>query len=223
MGQYIAFVDSDDWMEKKCLEENLLIAEIANADIVISDFFIDNKDNVIRKQQRYNGDLVSDIFSGNVFGALWNKFLRADVVRRSGVSFSHNLNFCEDLTFLCELTIKTGDMQIVMNPHTYYHYCVNPQSLTNKTTLQRVKSEERYVEVITRILPQQTAGSFQSNRLSIAWGYLKLGVLPFEEYKQRISKVALDRDGIGTIKRLLLRLSANALGYAVIKRLFLKV
>lgn len=219
VGQYIAFVDSDDWIEEKCLEENLLIAENTHADVIISDFFIEYKDNEIRKQQRYNGDLMNDIFSDNVNGALWNKFLKADVIHRSGLSFRHDLNFCEDVTFLCELTIKTGGMQIVTNPQAYYHYCVNPQSLTTKTTWERVKSQERYVEVITKILPQQPTSSFQSHYLSIAWGYLKLGVLSFEDYKQRISKVALNRDEIGTIKRFLLRLSSNAFGYAVLKRL----
>lgn len=221
VGQYIAFVDSDDWIEKKCLEDNLLIAENTHADMVISDFFIDNKDNEMKKQQWYNGDLVNDIFSDNIVGSLWNKFLKADVIRRSGVSFTYNLNFCEDVTFLCELTIKTGDMRIVTNPQAYYHYCVTPQSLTTKTTWERVKSQERYVEMITKILPQQPASTFQSHYLSIAWGYLKLGVLSFEDYKQRINKVALDRDEIGTIKRFLLRLSSNALGYAVLKRLFI--
>ena len=217
-GKYIQFVDSDDWIEKKCLEESIRIAEKTNADIVVSDFFINNNANEIRTRQEYTGNLIEDFFSGRIFGALWNKLIKAEFIKKSGVSFCHELSFCEDLTFLCELAIHTT-IKVVMNPSAYYHYCVNTNSLTKKTSKIKLENEERYIEVMTRILPRQEKVSFQSNYQSIAWGYLKLGLLSFKEYKQKALKVSLKDKNLSLGKRTVLFFSRTYLGYAIMTKL----
>lgn len=223
-GKFLQFIDSDDYIEKNCLEENLRIAETTNADIVISDFFVDGKDVQQRwRRQEYRGDLIDDFFSGRIFGALWNKLIRIELIRRSGVSFCHGLNFCEDLTFLCELTISTRNMRIEMNPTAYYHYCANANSLTAKVTKSKLENEEKYIDVMTNVLQQRGKNIyFQSNYLSIAWGYLKLGCIPFNEYKRKLSKVSLCGNNVSLSKKLVLTFSGYSIGYAIIKRLFRK-
>lgn len=218
-GIFIQFIDSDDWIEKNCLEESIRIAENKDADIVINDFFINNNDTVIRKRQEYSGNLIEDFFAGRIFGALWNKLIKVELVKKSGVSFSHGLSFCEDLTFLCELAINKKSIRIAMNPEAYYHYCVNTNSLTKKTTENKLKNEEQYVEVMARILPWKEKSCFQSNYLSIAWGYLKLGLLSFNEYKQKVSKVSLKDNNVYLGKRIILFISRTYIGYTLITKL----
>lgn len=219
-GEYLQFVDSDDWIEKTCLEENLRIAQDSNADIVISNFFVDNKDGQQCKRQVYRGDLIEDFFSGRIFGALWNKLIRTESIRKSDVSFCHDLSFCEDLTFLCELVISTPTLRISMNPSAYYHYCVNANSLTKRATKSKLENEEKYIEIMSGVLKQRgKTVFFQSNYLSIAWGYLKLGILPFIEYKLKLSKVSLQNNNVSLIKRIVLSVSGNRIGYAIITRL----
>lgn len=222
-GKYLQFIDSDDYIEENCLEENLRIAKTTNADIVISDFFVDGKDGQQCRRQEYRGDLIGDFFSGRIFGALWNKLIRTELIRKSGVSFCHGLSFCEDLTFLCELATNTQNMRIEMNPSAYYHYCVNANSLTTKVTKSKLENEERYIGVMTKVLQQRGKNVFfQSNYLSIAWGYLKLGILPFDEYKQKLSKVSLHGNGVSLGKKIALTFSGYSIGYAIITRLLRK-
>lgn len=223
-GKYLQFIDSDDYIEKNCLEENILMAEATNADIVISDFFVDGKDGQRRRRrQEYRGDLLDDFFSGRIFGALWNKLIRTELIRRSGVSFCHGLNFCEDLTFLCELAISTRSICVEMNHSAYYHYCVNTNSLTTKVTKSKLENEERYIGVMAKVLQQRGKEVyFQSNYVSIAWGYLKLGFLPFREYKKKLSKVSLHKKNISRFKRMVLLVSGSHIGYAIITRLLRK-
>ena len=74
---------------------------------------------------------------------------------------------------------------------------------------------------MTRILPWKEKVCFQSNYLSIAWGYLKLGLLSFNEYKQKISKVSLkDNNDIYIGKRIILFISRTYIGYTLITKLF---
>ena len=199
-GNFIQFVDSDDWIEKTCLEDNLSLAEKSNADIIINDYYIDVKDKSILRCQKYNGNLIEDIFNGNVFGALWNKFFRADTIKSSGVGFIHNLSFCEDIVFLCELLNSAPNLNIVVNVKAYYHYQSNSASLTRRCTLRSVQSEEKYINV--------------------KWGYLKLGCLTFSEYKRLYPEICISNLKINLLKRMILTLSNNIVCYKLIRLIF---
>ena len=123
-GKYIQFIDSDDWIEQDCFEKLFLIAEDKNADIVISDFYVNSKNNVKIVRQRYTGNLIEDLFTGCVFGGL--------------CAFNHQLNFCEDLCFLCELVMKISNVKIIYIGESFYHYCINSISLTHSKSLKKV-------------------------------------------------------------------------------------
>ena len=220
MGIFIQFVDSDDWVEKTCLEDNLSLAEKSNADIIINDYYIDVKDKSILKCQKYNGNLIEDIFNGNVFGALWNKFFRADTIKSSGVGFIHNLSFCEDVVFLCELLKSALNLNIVVNDKAYYHYQSNTASLTRRSTLRSVQSEEKYINVIQVILPSLPSDKLLINKLSVKWGYLKLGCLTFSEYKRLYPEICISNLKINLLKRMILTLSNNIVCYKLIRLIF---
>ncbi len=219
-GNFIQFVDSDDWIEKTCLEDNLSLAEKSNADIIINDYYIDVKDKSILRCQKYNGNLIEDIFNGNVFGALWNKFFRADTIKSSGVGFIHNLSFCEDIVFLCELLNSAPNLNIVVNVKAYYHYQSNSASLTRRCTLRSVQSEEKYINVIQVILPSLPSDKLLINKLSVKWGYLKLGCLTFSEYKRLYPEICISNLKINLLKRMILTLSNNIVCYKLIRLIF---
>ena len=219
-GNFIQFVDSDDWIEKTCLEDNLSLAEKSNADIIINDYYIDVKDKSILRCQKYNGNLIEDIFNGNVFGALWNKFFRADTIKSSGVGFIHNLSFCEDIVFLCELLKSAPNLNIVVNVKAYYHYQSNTASLTRRCTLRSVQSEEKYINVIQVILPSLSSDKLLFNKLSVKWGYLRLGCLTFGEYKRLYPEICVSDLKINLLKRMILTLSNNIVGYKLMILIF---
>ena len=103
-GKYIQFIDSDDWIEQDCFEKLFLIAEDKNADIVISDFYVNSKNNVKIVRQRYTGNLIEDLFTGRVFGGLCHKLVKKAAIDNASIAFNHQLNFCEDLCFLCAVS-----------------------------------------------------------------------------------------------------------------------
>lgn len=106
-----------------------------------------------------------------MFGALWNKFFRADTIKSSGVGFIHNLSFSEDIVFLCELLNSAPNLNIVVNVKAYYHYQSNSASLTRRCTLRSVQSEEKYINVIQVILPSLPSDKLLINKLSVKWGF----------------------------------------------------
>lgn len=137
-GKYIQFIDSDDWIEQDCFEKLFLIAEDKNADIVISDFYVNSKNNVKIVRRRYTGNLIEDLFTGRVFGGLCHKLVKKAAIDNASIAFNHQLNFCEDLCFLCELVMKISNVKIIYIGESFYHYCINSISLTHSKSLKKV-------------------------------------------------------------------------------------
>lgn len=215
-GKFVSFVDSDDWLEPACLAECLKIAEIENADIVISDYFVDEKKTIKRMTQCFNGNLINDLFAGNIFGALWNKFFRLECIKEAQVNFDKDLNFCEDFVFLCELWQHSSNLKIVLSHKAYYHYNINNISLTRHCTLFKVRNEEKYVSVISSVLPVVPLNGLSSNKLAVKWGYLRLGILSFVQYKNVYPELSICKIPMSPVKKILLIMSQNRIMYLLI-------
>ncbi len=107
-GEYIGFVDSDDWIEPEMYETMVGLANEQEQDVVIcgarqwsesgSPLFID-----FPSEGRYNKDeLLEAMYStpNPLSGCLWNKLFRASKV--SGIRFRTHLTNCEDGVFIIE-------------------------------------------------------------------------------------------------------------------------
>ena len=85
-GDYIAFLDSDDWLEKTAMEQFITIAETTSADIVACRFFQEYVDKTIELGGVDTEFIVkgSDILSTMVIDHkltedVWNKFYKASL------------------------------------------------------------------------------------------------------------------------------------------------
>ena len=48
-GKWMLFVDGDDYLDSKCVEELVNKAEENEADIVICDYFVENKSSIVKE------------------------------------------------------------------------------------------------------------------------------------------------------------------------------
>lgn len=223
-GQWLQFVDSDDWIESNLFYDNIQLISRYHVDIIVNDYWSDSGSKSSRKHQKHGSDLIDDIFQGCIFGALWNKFIRTQVVKDNEVGFSHGLNFCEDLVFLCELSKKSeGKLRLLMSNECYYHYCVNGESLTQKNSLKKVEAEELYISVIKDMLPSLSNKYLKINYVSILWGYLRHVSLPFDEYykKSKLYLPLIKQFDRMNIKLLLFIISQFRLGYILVRKLLM--
>lgn len=138
-GQYIAFVDSDDWVDPDMLWKMTERAREQDADVVVCSaevhFDSDCTDSPRRRQSLMAAltapaDLVLDS-DGNAVpweildrpGAwpfIWNKLIRADLLHSRNIRFSRNLALGEDgvfLQLLFQYAARTAFMEDAL-----YHY-----------------------------------------------------------------------------------------------------
>lgn len=131
-GEYIGFVDSDDFIEKNMFENLINNIIIYNADISICNF-INNKE-----EKKENGDvkvldrdetLKSVLVNDEISGFLWNKLYKKEILENFKIELNKNISICEDLLFNCNY-IK-NIKKAVFTEQRLYHYIKRIDSAVN--------------------------------------------------------------------------------------------
>lgn len=133
-GDYIVFVDSDDWVESPFLESLLREIIIENVDLVDQSFkrigFNGQKDRKHRYRKVRHEDTrtwLNILLEGQT--SPFPKIYRSSVINENNVLFRTSLSFCEDLIFTLEF-MKSAKNGICFSPSAYYNYVFNKGSLT---------------------------------------------------------------------------------------------
>lgn len=142
-GEYIMFVDSDDWIDRGCLEDAYKTAEEYNADVVTFGYTKEYKDASVEVMVYQEDRLVYDSwkkeydpFDMRIMGMCWMKLYRAAYVKKN--HFNENLTNGEDVEFNFRIYDKVKTF-VYMKEH-YYHYRQNEQSAVrafDKNTLMK--------------------------------------------------------------------------------------
>ena len=133
-GEYIAFVDSDDYVVPEYLETLLKVIVDTQADIVQCGYqeVIDGKikegkeesiSNIYMKEEAYGllyGDGRNDIFDF----ILWNKLYKKSCI--GGIRFIEGLR-CEDVIFISEAVMLIQKVCVFNQP--LYYYCRHDDSV----------------------------------------------------------------------------------------------
>ncbi|MDD2591847.1 MAG: glycosyltransferase [Erysipelotrichaceae bacterium] len=124
-GEYIAFVDSDDYVEHDMFEIMYNAAIINNANVVISDFYFTYPDKeIIYNEFPYN-DSKSMII--NLFAVLWNKLYKKEYLDKLNIGFMEGYRF-EDVSFLMKMAVYHERFHFVAKP--LIHYVQRQDSIT---------------------------------------------------------------------------------------------
>lgn len=142
-GNYVMFVDSDDYIEKDAVERMLKIAVEYDAQVVTSNFAYDKRKEInCIPTGLYEGDLkVREVLihmlgskKGNndeINVSSCTKLYLIKFLRDIRAQFPSEKNLIwEDMAFNCFVISKCK--RVYVNDFAYYHYCYNQLSLTHK-------------------------------------------------------------------------------------------
>jgi len=134
-GDYIGFVDSDDYIESRMIEILLTNLQENNADVSCGRAFIHSRNGVIRHPNNNHkeiiiisdkNNLIKTYLDGSITMAAWDKLYKKEAL--IGIKFDKN-TFNEDADFILKLCL-TGK-KFVCDSRKYYHYVKrNEGSLT---------------------------------------------------------------------------------------------
>lgn len=144
-GEYVTFVDSDDWWEKGYLEQCFAELEQYKPDIfVVTKFFKDGIEREIVEgyENRYRGIFhrekiketvfpsmlsISPFFTFGIMPSLWTKIIRRELLEKAIKDEPEEIRVGDDLavTLSCILQANT----IYFSDICGYHYWQNPNSI----------------------------------------------------------------------------------------------
>lgn len=128
-GDYIAFVDSDDFVRADMYERLIALAKETNADVLSSDLVIDGKIITHPLQERYLflkeeiEEEILPLFSKN--GAISvtefkNKIFKNQVIKGNNICFYVGFSYQEDLMFMINVLANISSFYYLPEP--FYEY-----------------------------------------------------------------------------------------------------
>lgn len=125
IGEYVIFVDADDYVEKNLLEK---ISECSSkAEMIMYNFKDNGIVNKVEKEVPPFCDDVSEsaiLISGlNSFrGFVWNKAFKRNIVIKNDIKFKDDIHMCEDLCFCIDFLEKNITTAFILEPLYYYEH-----------------------------------------------------------------------------------------------------
>lgn len=144
-GEYITFVDPDDWIDEDCFERCIYLAELHHLDILQFSYrMINNIDGSVLSERNYEckpmnwKDFVKvDHFMVCVGGEL----IRSSIIKKHHLRFDESIRLAEDQLFMMEAMSKSD--RIAQTKWVYYNYYQNPDSATHNSQKEDIFKSSR--------------------------------------------------------------------------------
>lgn len=120
-GDFIWFVDSDDFVQANCLKQLFLCSEGACPDCIQMGAFafrntLSDEENALYRENR----IAANSFANNVF--VTRTLFRTDFIRKHGIEFHTELNYSEDKVFISEVLVQNPRIEVLERAMYYYRY-----------------------------------------------------------------------------------------------------
>lgn len=174
-GEYVAFIDSDDYTSTEAYEILYNKAKETNADIVFAGFKYQNADGSIDKCFLLdnifdNHDAIIEFLSSMIYDkkprkdtiwmSVWNGIYKRELLEKNRISFKSEREYLsEDILFHTQLIPLCK--RIVCIPKTFYNYCYNDMSLTRKFNTKKIDSNFRLYEALTNTAKKYNISNIQ--------------------------------------------------------------
>lgn len=143
-GQYIMFVDSDDYIDVNYIYEmhNELVKN--DSDVAVSGMTsCENNEKKIKKIIYKNescnlqfSEIISEIINKLTFCSACKTLIKKELLTNNKIRFDENLKYCEDMIFSFNMLKKATKIRYVNS--TGYYYVFSKNSATNKTDIKSI-------------------------------------------------------------------------------------
>lgn len=162
-GEYILFVDSDDWLEREMCKKMIESIKNENADIAICEYniFYENKNKLIPISLKVIKDLsFSEIITDdeNKYGGFpWNKLIKKSLIKKM---FNEKIHFYENLLFFLENSSKINKYVVIHEK--LYNYNINDKSAlhSNKYSIKKISALEA-LELAIPLIPNKNINKYK--------------------------------------------------------------
>lgn len=180
IGQYVMFVDSDDWIDVNMVERMYSLMTEYNLDLSMCTYcrefigYSKEKNFDVPKLNLYTDDEVKILIRKligplkeelsnpeylDALGTVWGKLYKTDLIKRNNLKFVdlNEIGSAEDVLFNIYYMYQANNV-IFLNEPFYHYWRDNNSSITSKYNKNLVNQRQRFFEYINQFI--------ETNRLS---------------------------------------------------------
>ena len=149
-GDYLMFIDSDDYIEPTMLEEMQSLAKTQDLDIVWCNFKEIFKDSAVEEYielDENNEENIKGMLTSRIPGFLWNKLIKKRFWDCCYIQTDKDAVMCEDTYISIQLLANNPQMGIIPMPfYNYVKYNENAATASNDLPIL-VKAEKNVINI----------------------------------------------------------------------------
>ena len=213
-GEYVAFVDSDDYVDTAMYGSLYTLAKNKGLDALFCGFkkeYAPNKFQIIQECAEYTEfsdedvkSLIPDFIASEPYSkreykydmSVWHAIYKRSVIAENDIQFVSERDFAsEDIPFQIDFLTCAAKMAFV--PNVYYNYCWNGGSLTKKISREKFDKIKALYGLLASKSSKYDEGALRSKRLFI--GYMRTFVrtivrmnMPMKEKRLLINDILQD-------------------------------
>jgi glycosyltransferase EpsH len=240
-GEFVGFIDPDDWAEPEMFERMYNRAEEIDADACICNYVrneagrvapvaLELKRDLLNKDEVV-GELIAgaiaspDLNSGAsaIMGSVWRCLYRRELVENNDLRFIEGIPFMEDTLFCIQAFSKCN--RIAVDEGFYYNYRIIAQSATGSYKKYAIANQKLVYGLLESIIREEKLEDFLRSRLDLRLVNMDFDLISnevhrnnpktFKEKIRTISDICSDKK----LKRILSELDTS--GYTMRKRFIL--
>lgn len=148
-GEYVYYLDSDDYFDSDTLELLYGRAKDADADIVGCDWllsFENNARHMVQPEVKTGSEAFEKMCNGVMRWNLWLFMVRRSLYEDNGFRFIPQVNMGEDMMVMMKILLNAGTVSMIHRP--LYHYIqTNSNAMTKNFAAYRGQVSENVAEV----------------------------------------------------------------------------
>ena len=152
-GEFISFIDGDDWIEPRFFEILQHELEAQNADVAAVQYRLCWEGDACERQSAYEHVTVYDrqtamrlLIQNQIKQVVWNKLYRRDLILEHNLQCDPSISWCEDFIFNLQYLQHVQQVYVMQQP--VYYYVKRKDSLV-VTELRSTNVYEMKREVFT--------------------------------------------------------------------------
>lgn len=198
-GDFIGFVDPDDWIEHNMYESMLKTINNNKSNIAFCNYSKDNKHSGSQKTFKFKKDVlgkldiidelignmigIEDILPKyyNIMGCVWRCLYKKDFIDKYNLRFKPGITIMEDLIFTIEALIYCD--KVCIDHNSLYHYMQNKSSSLHKYNQRMWIDQIKVHETLEVMLKDADLDEYMRNRLDSRYIAMAACAIGNEMYK----------------------------------------
>ena len=176
-GDYVQFVDGDDWIEKDMLKSMYEKALVENAEIVGCNFIIEKNEKSVQVETCYDckETFLQDVLR-NRWGVLWKLLIKRSLYEENNICFPQGINGGEDFVFVVKC-LTFAKYVVCVSEFLYHYNQMNETSFISQSSFDRLMEQYRATELVAIFLKKE--GVFDNSVLNYRKVCVKSKLLKF--------------------------------------------